>query len=102
MKVSPYACGLELGGVRVLELCQEGATQADTLYTIEFTCCGRVAQMTHSRIRDRIRDDQWRCGDCRKAGVLRESHRVIAGVRIETGPMRGFWPSLGRLGMRGA
>ena len=100
MKGDPYPVGTELGGVRVLKLLHEGASQDTTRYLVARTCCGEILELTHHRIYQRESAGNRRCRPCRFAGAS-PGGDAPRGVRVTSGPMRGWWPSLSPMGFRG-
>lgn len=102
MRGDTFEPGQELGGFRILRLLEEGHNQESTRYQVARVCCGEVLEQTHDQIYRREQSPNRRCRPCRFAGVdLGPAIRAPAGVRIETGPMRGWWPSLTPMGFRG-
>lgn len=102
MKGELYPAGTVLGGVRVLKLLHEGASQDSTRYLVARTCCGEILELTHHRIYQRESVGNRRCRPCRVAGVdAGEDKSRTQGVLITAGPMRGWWPSLTPMGFRG-
>lgn len=98
MKGDPYPPGTVLGGMRVIKLLHEGASQNSTRYLVARTCCGERLEITHRLIYQRELAGNARCRPCRRAGV--EMDRKPNGVLIPSGPMRGWWPSLSPMGFR--
>lgn len=101
MKAPTFEPGEELGNVRIIALVHEGANQKETKYMVSRVCCGDEMVLTHHRVSLMRSNDIRMCRKCRKAGVVAEPRRSN-GVMVESGSMRGWWPTLSPMGFRGA
>jgi hypothetical protein len=102
------------GGVRILaKTVGEHYTHEDR-YQVSYLCCGRVAQLAHASLRQRVSHDRTACHACASAANARAAHdgnREAAAQRrlareLSPGTVRDtrgqVWPKLGRMGPRWA
>ena len=87
---------VERAGLTIVEHRVKGLTVKDTLYLIEYHCCGRPKELSHLQIYQRALANRQRCNGCRE-----QSGGKLLGDRARAGldplPMQPFteppmWP----------
>lgn len=83
-------------GLTILEHRVKGLTVKDTLYLIEYHCCGRPKELSHLQIYQRALANRQRCNSCREqsGGKLLGDHAKAKAAHL---PMQPFteppmWP----------
>lgn len=78
-----YPDGITVGGLKILERAESGATTTDTTYRIRYLCCGATDTITHLAINQRKKNHSVACRDCsnRRAAEVMTQKREEAAAR---------------------
>ena len=95
--------GVEIARLRILGVIPgEDPRVHFTRYKVEYMCCGRLAEVAHSTIVDRLRQPPRDCPSCCRTKCFQAyNDRRRRRKPTVVFDARGFaWPHLGRLGFR--
>ena len=85
-RLTPLPIGATLGGLTILARLNDAVIADERVYRVRYQCCGHVAELNYSAIRQRARKNHFNCLACAQAQRPKPPPQQPAAPVIEPRP----------------